>query len=117
MRHSETRAVITGGTQGLGLAIAKRLASEGAKSIVISGRNAYIEGVPELHGAPVYAPDLRGGAALAIAGLMAQGTTEIYNPETIARGYEHLEAKLNALGALIKREPLVIEVSGDAVRV
>lgn len=40
MRHSETRAVITGGTQGLGLAIAKRLASEGAKSIVISGRNA-----------------------------------------------------------------------------
>ncbi|MDQ7250260.1 SDR family oxidoreductase [Dongia sedimenti] len=40
MRHSETRAVITGGTQGLGLAIAKRLAGEGAKSIVISGRNA-----------------------------------------------------------------------------
>jgi NAD(P)-dependent dehydrogenase (short-subunit alcohol dehydrogenase family) len=40
MRHSETRAVITGGSQGLGLAIAKRLASEGAKSIVISGRNA-----------------------------------------------------------------------------
>lgn len=88
----------------------------GAKA-VISGRNAYIEGVPELHGAPVYAPDLRGGAALVIAGLMAQGTTEIYNPETIARGYEHLEAKLNALGALITREPLVIEVSGDAVRV
>jgi NAD(P)-dependent dehydrogenase (short-subunit alcohol dehydrogenase family) len=40
MRHSETRAVITGGTQGLGLAVAKRLAGEGAKSIVISGRNA-----------------------------------------------------------------------------
>lgn len=40
MRNPETRAVITGGTQGLGLAIAKRLASEGAKSIVISGRNA-----------------------------------------------------------------------------
>lgn len=39
MRNSETRAVITGGTQGLGLAIARRLASEGAKSIVISGRN------------------------------------------------------------------------------
>jgi NAD(P)-dependent dehydrogenase (short-subunit alcohol dehydrogenase family) len=39
MRHSETRAVITGGTQGLGLAIAKRLADEGAMSIVISGRN------------------------------------------------------------------------------
>jgi NAD(P)-dependent dehydrogenase (short-subunit alcohol dehydrogenase family) len=40
MRNAETRAVITGGTQGLGLAIAKRLAEEGAKSIVISGRNA-----------------------------------------------------------------------------
>jgi NAD(P)-dependent dehydrogenase (short-subunit alcohol dehydrogenase family) len=40
MRNSETRAVITGGSQGLGFAIAKRLASEGAKSIVISGRNA-----------------------------------------------------------------------------
>src|SRR5690349_2579681 len=39
MRNSETRAVITGGTQGLGLAIARRLAQEGAKSIVISGRN------------------------------------------------------------------------------
>src|SRR3954452_15503015 len=39
MRHSETRAVITGGTQGLGFAIARRLASEGAKSIIIRGRN------------------------------------------------------------------------------
>src|SRR5581483_7924883 len=39
MRNSKTRAIITGGTQGLGLAIAKRLAREGAKSIVISGRN------------------------------------------------------------------------------
>lgn len=77
----------------------------GAKS-VINGRIAYIEGVPELHGAPVYAPDLRGGAALVIAGLMATGTTEIFNPETIARGYEHLESKLSALGARIHREQL-----------
>ena len=88
----------------------------GAKA-VINGRIAQIEGVPELHGAPVYAPDLRGGAALVIAGLMAQGTTEIYNPENIARGYEHLESKLNALGAHIRREPCQAEYNGDAVRV
>jgi UDP-N-acetylglucosamine 1-carboxyvinyltransferase len=77
----------------------------GAKS-VINGRIAYIEGVPELHGAPVYAPDLRGGAALVIAGLMANGTTEIFNPGNIARGYENLESKLTSLGALIRREQL-----------
>ena len=77
----------------------------GAKS-VINGKIAYIEGVPELHGAPVYAPDLRGGAALVIAGLMANGVTEIYRPDTIARGYEHLESKLNALGGIIRREPV-----------
>lgn len=85
----------------------------GAKS-VINGRIAYIEGVPELHGAPVYAPDLRGGAALVIAGLMANGVTEIYNPENIARGYEHLESKLNALGGLIRREVLANEPNGHA---
>jgi UDP-N-acetylglucosamine 1-carboxyvinyltransferase len=85
----------------------------GAKS-VINGRIAYIEGVPELHGAPVYAPDLRGGAALVIAALMAKGTTEIYNPENIARGYEHLESKLNSLGGLIRRETVGNEVNGNA---
>lgn len=86
----------------------------GAKS-TINGRIAYIEGVPELHGAPVYAPDLRGGAALVIAGLMANGTTEIYNPDTIARGYEHLESKLNALGGSIHREALALETNNHAI--
>ena len=46
---------------------------------------------------------LRAGAALVIAGLMAQGTTEIYNTHFIDRGYEHLEEKLNSLGAKISR--------------
>ena len=87
----------------------------GAKS-VINGRVAHIEGVPELHGAPVYAPDLRGGAALVIAGLMAQGITEVYNPENITRGYEHLESKLNDLGAKISRAPLDPEENGDTNR-
>ncbi|NLD52272.1 MAG: UDP-N-acetylglucosamine 1-carboxyvinyltransferase [Clostridiales bacterium] len=75
----------------------------GAK-VIISGRTAYIEGVPQLRGAPVTATDLRGGAALVIAGLMASGVTEVYNPEFIARGYERLEDKLSALGADIHRE-------------
>ncbi len=75
----------------------------GAK-VTISGRTAYIEGVPQLRGAPVSATDLRGGAALVIAGLMATGVTEIYNPSFIARGYEHLEQKLCSLGADVRRE-------------
>ena len=66
-------------------------------------QTAVIEGVPQLHGAAVEATDLRAGAALVIAGLMAQGTTEIYNTHFIDRGYEHLEEKLNSLGAKISR--------------
>ena len=45
---------------------------------------------------------------------MARGITEIYNPETIARGYEHLENKLNALGGSIRREPVASDVYGYA---
>ncbi len=75
----------------------------GAK-VTISGKTAYIEGVPELRGAPVTATDLRGGAALVIAGLMAKGVTEVHNPDFIDRGYERLEEKLSKLGADIRRE-------------
>ena len=75
----------------------------GAK-VTMSGRIAYIEGVPELRGAPVNACDLRGGAALVIAGLMAKGVTQVYNPEFIHRGYDHLEDKLRSLHADIKLE-------------
>ncbi|MDO5022308.1 MAG: UDP-N-acetylglucosamine 1-carboxyvinyltransferase [Eubacteriales bacterium] len=75
----------------------------GAK-VTISGRVAYIEGVPELRGAPVNACDLRGGAALVIAGLMAKGITQVYNPDFIHRGYERIEDKLRSLGADIRLE-------------
>ena len=71
----------------------------------ILDQTAIIEGVPELYGAPVTATDLRAGAALVIAGLMAKGTTEIYEPGFIERGYEHIEEKLRSLGAEIRREP------------
>ncbi len=74
--------------------------------VQIMEQTALIEGVPELHGAPVTVTDLRAGAALVVAGLMATGTTEIYEPGLIERGYEHLEEKLRSLGAIIRREPV-----------
>ncbi len=67
-------------------------------------RTAIIEGVPELYGAPITATDLRAGAALVVAGLMAKGVTEVYEPHYIDRGYEHIEDKLRSLGAEIRRE-------------
>ena len=71
----------------------------------INDRIAIIEGVPKLVGCPVTATDLRAGAALVIAGLMAEGVTDIYNVHFIDRGYEHLEDKLRSLGAQIERLP------------
>lgn len=74
----------------------------GAK-IKIEGKVAVIEGVPALSGAPVSAADLRGGAALVVAGLAAQGETHVLHPEYIDRGYEHLEENLRRLGAEVYR--------------
>ncbi|MGN0753859.1 MAG: UDP-N-acetylglucosamine 1-carboxyvinyltransferase [Aristaeellaceae bacterium] len=70
----------------------------------IVDRTAIIDGVTDLYGAPITATDLRAGAALVIAGLMAKGVTEIYEPHYIDRGYENIEAKLRSLGAVISRE-------------
>ena len=75
-------------------------------NVRIAGRMAIIEGVPQLYGAPVTCTDLRAGAALVVAGLMAKGVTEIYNPEYIDRGYEQIELKLRSLGADIRREAI-----------
>ncbi len=74
----------------------------GAK-ITSQGKVAFFEGMEKLTGAPVYATDLRAGAALIIAGVMADGETQIYNIEHIDRGYENIEEKFRALGAKIKR--------------
>lgn len=74
----------------------------GAK-IKIDGRTAVIDGTKKLTGAQVQATDLRAGAALVLAGLRAQGETEIRNIEHIERGYDHLEDKLTALGAKIEK--------------
>ena len=73
----------------------------------VMDRTAIIEGVPELYSAPMTASDLRAGAALIIASLMARGTSEIYEPGYIDRGYEHVEDKLRSLGAEIRREAVL----------
>ncbi len=74
----------------------------GAK-ITAQGKSAVFEGVKDLTGAPVYATDLRAGAALLIAGVIANGETQLYNIEHIDRGYENIEEKFRNLGADIKR--------------
>lgn len=74
----------------------------GAK-ITAQGKSAIFEGVEKLTGAPVYACDLRAGAALIIAGIVAKGKTEIYNLNYIDRGYENIEEKFRKLGAKIER--------------
>ena len=71
--------------------------------ISVEGRTAVVKGVSKLVGAPVSATDLRAGAALIIAGLAAEGTTEIDNIEYIDRGYEDVVEKFTALGGNIKR--------------
>lgn len=74
----------------------------GAK-ISVEGRMAVIEGVRQLHGAIVKSTDLRGGSAMMLAGLCAEGTTEISELHHIDRGYENPEGILRFLGADIKR--------------
>lgn len=74
----------------------------GAK-ISAHGKTAVFDGVDSLNGAPVYATDLRAGAALIIAAVSADGQTEIYNLEHIDRGYENIEDKFRKLGAKIER--------------
>ena len=74
----------------------------GAK-ITVESRVAMIEGVEKLRGAKVSATDLRAGAAMVVAGLFADGITEIDNIKYIDRGYEEIEEKLSSLGASVKR--------------
>jgi UDP-N-acetylglucosamine 1-carboxyvinyltransferase len=75
-------------------------------TIKVEGRSAVINGPIQLQGAKVKASDLRAGAALVIAGLMAEGVTEVTGIEHIERGYSHIVEKLNGLGATVWRESL-----------
>jgi UDP-N-acetylglucosamine 1-carboxyvinyltransferase len=78
----------------------KRLGAD----IVVSGNQAVVRGTKSLQGAPVMATDLRASACLILAGLGAQGQTEVHRVYHLDRGYEKIEEKLSALGARIWRE-------------
>lgn len=71
--------------------------------IDVDGNTALVKGVSFLDGATVMATDLRASASLVLAGLVARGDTVIERIYHLDRGYENLEAKLNALGANVKR--------------
>jgi UDP-N-acetylglucosamine 1-carboxyvinyltransferase len=73
--------------------------------IRLEGNTAIIRGVERLTAAPVMATDLRASASLVLAGLVAEGTTEVHRIYHIDRGYECIEEKLQQLGAQIRRVP------------
>lgn len=75
----------------------------GAK-IFLEGPSAIVHGVKQLSGAPVMASDLRASAALLIAGLVAEGETEVHRIYHLDRGYERIEEKFSALGASVRRD-------------
>jgi len=79
----------------------RRLGAE----VRIEGHTAVIHGVPRLSGAPVMATDLRASASLVLAGLVAEGTTDVQRIYHIDRGYELIEEKMRGLGADIRRMP------------
>jgi len=73
--------------------------------VVIQGNSATVRGVPKLRGAKTMATDLRASASLILAGLAAEGTTELSRVYHLDRGYETIEKKFSALGADIRRVP------------
>ena len=103
---AEGTSTITEGVWDLRFQYIDELKRMGA-NIKVEGRIAVIEGVPELSGAPINATDLRAGAAMVIAALVARGTSEIHNVKYIDRGYENIEEKFRNLGADIRREMTV----------
>ncbi|MCG8502403.1 MAG: UDP-N-acetylglucosamine 1-carboxyvinyltransferase [Firmicutes bacterium] len=99
---AEGTSTITEGVWDSRFQYVDELKRMGAK-IKVEGRMAVIEGVERLSGAPVKAVDLRGGAAMVIAGLVGEGITEIRDLSHIDRGYEYFEEKLAGIGADIRR--------------
>ena len=98
---AEGTSIITEGVWDNRFRYTEQLVRMGAR-ITVDGKVAVIEGVPALTGAPVHACALRAGAAMVIAGLAAQGTTEIDGVYHIERGYETLVEKLSGVGAKIQ---------------
>ncbi len=80
-----------------------RLIGMGARIVLCDPCRAVVIGPAQLHGAPLVSPDIRAGMAMLIAALCARGASRISNIQQIDRGYEHIDAKLRALGAQIER--------------
>lgn len=93
-------SIVTEGVWDSRYQYVEELRRMGAK-IQVDGKTAVVEGIEALTGAPVRACDLRAGAALVIAGLCAEGVTEVEDVLHIERGYEHIVEKLSAVGASI----------------
>lgn len=92
--------------------VAEELNRMGAGIDLFGGHRALVRGPKKLSGAVVQAPELRGGAALVIAGLVAEGTTVVEEAHHILRGYENFEEKLTTLGATVTFQ----QVQGASVR-
>ena len=103
---SQGTSIVTEGVWDNRFRYVEQLIGMGAK-IQVDGKMAVITGVEKLTPAPVKAVDLRAGAAMIIAGLMAEGVTEVENIIYIDRGYENVAEKFKKLGADIKRVPIV----------
>ncbi|MBQ9106829.1 MAG: UDP-N-acetylglucosamine 1-carboxyvinyltransferase [Clostridia bacterium] len=99
---AEGTSIVTEGVWDNRYKYVSELSRMGAQ-ITVDGKMAVIEGVKELNAAPVKVTDLRAGAALMIAGLVAKGVTEVEEIYSIERGYETIDVKLNSLGADIRR--------------
>ena len=82
----------------------RELRRMGASISLKDNNTAKVKGIASLHGADIYASDLRAGASLIVAGLAASGTTNVHNIQFIDRGYEYLDKKLTGLGAQIVRK-------------
>src|SRR5690606_38370685 len=95
-------STITEGVWDLRFQYVDELKRMGA-NIKLEGRIAVIEGVKELSGAPVQSTDLRAGASLVIAGMIAKGTTVVGKAATIDRGDENVDEELRTLGAEIEK--------------
>lgn len=99
---SEGTSYLTEGVYDSRFQYTEELKKLGAK-IRVEGKTAYIEGVPSLTGCQITAMDLRAGAALIIAGICAEGETQLYGIEYVDRGYERIAERFRSLGANIER--------------
>ncbi|MDO5575610.1 MAG: UDP-N-acetylglucosamine 1-carboxyvinyltransferase, partial [Fibrobacter sp.] len=94
-----------------------KLISMGAQIVLCDPHRAVVVGPSQLYGATISSPDIRAGMALLIAACAAEGKSIINNIEQIDRGYERIDARLNSLGASIKRINDRREITGKSSHV